>query len=143
MSAANQADTLARLEQALPQAIRRALEQAMELGLRAAQRAMEPGGGGPQVRSGALRRSLACRVYEQDGAFIGEISANTPYAMAQEYGAVIQAQKAKYLKFRVQGRWVQVKRVVLPPRPYLRPGRDAAAEALPELLAQNLQEVLS
>ncbi len=127
----------------LPEVLRQSLEQALEVGLAASQRAMGPGGSGPRVRTGRLLGSLGSRVYASGDGWVGELWADTPYAAAQEYGAVIQAKKAKYLKFRVQGQWVQVKRVVLPARPYLRPGRDAAAQALPEILQRNLGEAWS
>ncbi|MCB2225708.1 MAG: hypothetical protein KQH53_03440 [Desulfarculaceae bacterium] len=135
-------DPLEQLTRRLPEVIRQSLEQALEAGLDAARTAMGPGGGGPQVRSGRLLRSLGGRVYQSGDTWIGELYADAPYAGAQEYGAVITAQKAKYLKFRIQGQWVQVKRVVLPARPYLRPGRDAALEALPAFLQSNLAEAM-
>lgn len=132
-----------RIKRVFPQVIRRSLEQALEVGLQAARRRMSPGGGGPQIKSGRLARSMGWRVYQRGQTFIGELLATAPYAGVQEHGAQIQATKAKYLKFRVQGRWVQVQRVEIPARPYLRPGRQAAQEALSELLAQNLMEAMS
>ncbi|MCF8033871.1 MAG: hypothetical protein K9K66_16940 [Desulfarculaceae bacterium] len=135
-------DPWERILRAFPAVIRKSLEQALELGLAASREAMGPGGTGPAVRSGRLLRSLGARVYQSGDTYIGELKADAPYAGVQEYGAVIQAKKAKYLKFRVQGQWVQVKRVVIPARPYLRPGRDAALTALPELLERNLAEAM-
>ncbi|MEW5911488.1 MAG: hypothetical protein AB1814_02970 [Thermodesulfobacteriota bacterium] len=135
-------DPLAALESRLPSVILDSLQEAMDEGLAAARRRMGPGGGGPQVRSGRLARSLGRRVYQQGEVFIGELYAEAPYAAAQEFGAVIQARKARYLKFRVQGRWVQKQRVELPARPYLRPGRNQAVEALRAALARNLMEAM-
>lgn len=136
-------DPLEQLTRRLPEVIKKSLEQALEAGLDAARAAMGPGGSGPQVRTGRLLRGLGGRITQSGGTWIGELYADAPYAGAQEYGAVITAKKAAYLKFRIQGQWVQVKRVVLPARPYLRPGRDAALTALPALLQSNLAEALS
>lgn len=132
-----------RLERVLPEVLRASLEQALEVGLAASLERMRPGGGGPQIRSGRLAGSLSTEVYQDGGTWVGRISADTPYAAAQEYGAVIQANKAKYLKFRVQGRWVQKQRVELPARPYLRPGAEVAAEALRQIIAQKLMEAMA
>jgi len=135
-------DPWERVQRVFPQLIRKSLEQALEVGIAAAQKTMSPTGPGPAIRSGRLARSLGWRVYQQGEVYIGELFADAPYAGVQEYGAQIQANKADYLKFRVQGRWVQVKRVEIPARPYLRPGRDAAVGALPEILQRNLAEVM-
>ncbi|MBU1157036.1 MAG: hypothetical protein KJ921_14355, partial [Proteobacteria bacterium] len=101
------------------------------------------GGGGPQIRTGRLANSLRTEVFQEGDTWVGQLSADTPYAAAQEYGAVIQANQAKYLKFQVQGRWVQKQRVELPARPYLRPGAEAAAEALREIITQKLMEAMA
>jgi len=132
-----------RLERVLPEVLRASLEQALQVGLAASLERMRPGGGGPQVRTGRLAGSLRTEVVQEGDAWVGRLIADAPYAAAQEYGAVIQANKAKYLKFQVQGRWVQKRRVELPARPYLRPGIEAAAEALKEIFTQKLMEALA
>lgn len=136
-------DAWQRMLRVFPEAIKKSLEQALALGLEASRARMASGGGGPRIRSGRLARSLGWRVYQDGDTFIGQLYAEAPYAGVQEYGGQIQATKAQYLKFRVQGRWAQARRVSIPARPYLRPGRDAAVEALPELLARNLTEAWS
>ncbi len=135
-------DPWERIERVFPPVIRKSLEHALAVGMAAARKTMTPSGPGPRIKSGRLACSLGWRVYRQGDLYIGELFAGAPYAAAQEYGATVQAHKARYLKFRVQGRWVQVKRVELPARPYLRPGRDAALQALPEILQRNLREVM-
>ncbi|MBU4563831.1 MAG: hypothetical protein KMY53_08080 [Desulfarculus sp.] len=132
-----------RLERVLPEVLRASLEQALQVGLAASLERMRPGGGGPQIRSGRLANSLRTEVFQDGDTWVGRLSADAPYAAAQEYGAVIQAKQRKYLKFQVQGRWVQKQRVELPARPYLRPGAEAAAEALREIIAQKLMEAMA
>lgn len=134
-------EALARLEGRMPGLLRQTLEQALQEGLRAARDRM--GQGGPQVRSGQLLGSLGWSVSGSGAQLQGELQADTPYAGAQEYGATILARHANYLKFQVQGRWVQVKRVTLPARPYLRPGAETALASLETHLTRLLSQELS
>ncbi|MFH1057804.1 MAG: HK97 gp10 family phage protein [Pseudomonadota bacterium] len=135
------ADPIARLAQRLPAILRASLEGALADGLAVSQARM--GAGGPAIRSGRLARSLGWRVTGGGDVLEGELYAEAPYAGVQEEGAVILARRAKYLKFRVAGRWVQVKRVVIPARPFLRPGGEAAVAALEAHLARALMEEMS
>ena len=132
-----------RLLARLPSILAGSLEKSLDNALTLAKERMRPGGGGPRVRTGRLARSLRSRVSIQGDTVTGELSADAPYAAAQEYGAVIQARKGKYLKFQVQGRWVSVRRVVLPARPYLRPGAEQAVKDLKNYVFQALSEELS
>ena len=134
-------DPVARLADRLPAVLRAGLEAALTEGLAVARGRM--GAGGPAVRSGRLLRSLGWRITGGGDALEGELYAEAPYAGVQEEGAVILARRAKYLKFRVAGRWVQVRRVVVPARPFLRPGGLAAVAALERHLARALTEELS
>ena len=129
---------LAALERRLPSALRDSLEQALEDGLEAARQALgarlQPGS------SGRLAASLAQRSSGWGLSLEGELCSDLPYAGVQEYGALIQAQRAKYLKFQVEGRWVQVRRVAVPARPFLAPGAEAVATALEGYLTRALLE---
>lgn len=135
------ADPIAKLARRMPAVLRASLEGALAEGLAVSQGRM--GNGGPAVRSGRLLRSLGWRVSGDGDALAGELYADAPYAGVQEEGAVILARRAQYLKFRVAGRWVQVKRVVIPARPFLRPGGEAAVAALEHHLTRALMEEMS
>jgi phage gpG-like protein len=76
---------------------------------------------------------------EGDGAS-GRLYSSAEYAAVQEYGATIQARRAKWLKFQVAGHWVQVQRVMIPARPFLGPGLEAAGAALENALSNALLE---
>jgi phage gpG-like protein len=129
---------LARLQRRLPTALGQSLEQALEDGLETARQALgqrgTPGGGG------RLAASLAQRSSGWGLSLEGELYSDLPYAGVQEYGALIQAVRAKYLRFQVEGRWVQVRRVTVPARPFLAPGAEAAAQALEGYLTSALME---
>lgn len=135
--------TLDQLNQRLAQIAEGALKRALEKGLAAARARMTAGGGGPRVRSGRLRDSLRAKVTREGNLLRGELSAGAPYAMVQEKGAVIQAKRAKYLRFKVQGRWVSKKQVTIPPRPYLRPGMESALEAFRQEFHEALAKEFS
>lgn len=134
-------DPLAALAARLPGILASALKRALEDGLAASRAAMGPGGSGPRSRTGRLARSLYTRVSVRGDEVLGELGSSSFIAGVQEHGAVIQAKAAKYLKFQVQGRWVAVRRVVIPARPFLRPGRDAALAALEKRIHQGLEAV--
>jgi len=132
---------LANLARRLPPALRQSLEQSLEDGLEAARQAL--GQRGKAGGGGGLAASLSQRSRGEGLSLEGELVSDMPYAGVQEYGALIQAVRAKYLKFQVEGRWVQVKRVAVPARPFLGPGAEAAALALEEHLTRALMEEMS
>lgn len=82
-------------------------------------------GGQTLSDTGRLRRSFTYRANDQ-GFIVGT---NVRYAAIHQYGGVIRAQQAKYLRFRLaggagrrkggRGRWVQTKSVRLPARPFV------------------------
>ena len=57
-------------------------------------------------------------------------------------GALILPTRGKYLKFRVAGRFVQVRRVVIPARPWMSDALERAGARMPTRLRQALDDVL-
>jgi phage gpG-like protein len=133
------ANPLERLAARLPAVMANALEQALQAGLAESQARLH-GGGGPSSKTGFLERSLAVEVWGEGDGAQGRLFSDAPYAAVHEFGAVIQARRAKWLKFQVAGRWVQVQRVMIPARPFLGPGLEAAGAALEEALSNALME---
>lgn len=76
-------------------------------------------GGKTLVQSARMRNSI--RRKSDAGGFA--VGTNVIYAATHQYGAkrVIRARKAKLLRFRVDGRWVSAKKVLvdIPARPFL------------------------
>ncbi len=128
------------LRQALAHAAEKAMSDVLQEAVRLARRALGPGGGGPRSQSGALSRSLSYRVTRNGDTITGSLETDSPYAWVHEKGAVIQAKKAEYLRFRVGGRWANKKRVEIPARPFMRPSLEKALEQLPERLQARLAE---
>lgn len=128
------------LRRALAQAAEKAMSDVLQEAVRLARRALGPGGSGPQSKSGALSRSISYRVDRRGDTITGTLETDSPYAWVHEKGAVIQAKKAEYLRFRINGRWVNKERVEIPARPFMRPSLEKALEQLPERLQARLAE---
>lgn len=75
------------------------------------------------VDTGRLRDSITHRV-AGDGV---EVGTNVIYAATHQLGAEIQARNAPYLAFKIGDRFVRVRKVSIPARPFL--GVDADDEA--------------
>ena len=94
-------------------------------------------------RSGHLRRSIKSRVKEMSKNIIGELSSDVIYAAIHEYGGIIRAKNAPYLKFKIGNRWVQVKKVFIPPRPYLRPAFEDNLRKMETIITDTVAKELN
>lgn len=65
------------------------------------------------------------------------------YAAIHEFGGMIEARQGKYLKFQVDGNWVQVTKVHIPARPYLRPAVDENKPAIEKAIGNTLAAIIS
>lgn len=89
-----------------------------------------PGKSGLNNRTGKLKASIKLASFVQFSpnagatAVITAGNARTPYSSIHEYGGVIRPKSGQYLTFQVNGRWVSVREVRIPARPYLRPAYD-------------------
>jgi len=90
--------------------------------------------GQPLVEKGHLKNSIDYRV-EENSVVVGT---NLPYAPVHQFGAKIEAKAKPYLKFMVNGHWVQVKSVTIPERPFMPEDRlpaDWGTDALEAIAA--------
>lgn len=71
----------------------------------------------PKLR-GDLGRSIKDRVIPLKNVRIGT---DKVYARIQEFGGTINAKNSKFLRFKVNGKWVSVKKVTIKGKPYLVP----------------------
>lgn len=69
-------------------------------------------------KTGTLAKSIT---YTQPNDFTSTIGTNVRYAAIHEFGGVIKPVKASHLSFKIGDRWVHVREVHMPSRPYLRP----------------------
>lgn len=90
-------------------------------------------------KSGTLRRSIVEKVYTNKA----EIWTNVAYANIQEYGGVVNAKSKRGLRFKVNGRWVIAKKVVIPARPYLVPALENNMQKIIDIFSSNIQKYLA
>lgn len=64
------------------------------------------------------------------------------YAKIHEFGGIIVPRRAPYLVFKVNGKTVRTKRVVMPARPYLRPAVDNNQNAIKDAIIEALVGLL-
>ena len=88
-------------------------------------------------RTGRLRASITHSVRRGGGSVMGRLGTNVIYGRIHELGGVIRPVKASALRFRVGGRWVTVRRVTIPARPYLRPALDI------DMIAETLRRAIT
>ena len=105
---------------------------------------------GIKTDSGSLRRSLAADVDVDGNDIVGIVGSNLPYAGIQEYGGqtaphIIEARKAKALRFMGKGGWIFVKRVnhpgsKIPAHWYMRNTLIEEKQAILNILEQAMKQ---
>lgn len=68
-----------------------------------------------------LIRSVHVEPAEEGGHAIAFVGSDSKYARQKEYGGIIEAKKAPYLVFQINGQWIQTKSVYQHPQPAWRP----------------------
>lgn len=94
-------------------------------------------------QTGVLRSSITMQIVPRSKVTVGT---NLEYARIHDEGGVIYPKKSKYLTFKVGGRWVRKKRVVIPKykgRGYLTPAfeRLANGEAI-KIFKEEIDAIL-
>jgi phage gpG-like protein len=93
--------------------------------------------------TGDLSRSIAVKI--EDGGMTGRIGTNKVYARIQEYGGVIVPKRAKFLAFKVNGKWVRAKKVRIPQykgRGYLTPAGAYVSSRVQKMLNEEISYAL-
>jgi phage virion morphogenesis protein len=108
----------------------------------------ETGPDGARWKPSLRARITGGRTLTQDGHLAGSISSgssnttaewgvNRIYAAVQQFGDTIRPKKAKYLRFRLAGGgFASVKKVVIPPRPFLGVSEDDREDILDIIAAR-------
>lgn len=95
-------------------------------------------GGQTLTLSGLLRRSITNKSDDKTA----EIGTNRIYAGIHQFGGVITAKKAKYLRFKINGQEIFAKSVAIQARPFLgvsETDREAVKDELNTLLTEALK----
>jgi len=93
-------------------------------------------------RTNNLRSSIHGEASATDSEITGIVGSNMIYAPVHEFGAVIRAKNAPFLRFQVNGHWVSVKEVTIPARPFLAPAVDAMRQEIIDRLRDGAIEAL-
>jgi hypothetical protein len=80
------------------------------------------------VDQGPYRASIRVEPGEDMGRPVSLIGTPAVQARQLEYGGIIRAKNGKYLKFKIDGHWVQVEQVIQHPHPHWRPPFDQNKE---------------
>jgi len=105
------------------------------------------------MRTGALARGIHSVFAKQEGSdIIGRVSSSktvpkiggerVPLMAVHEFGALITAKRAKYLRFKVDGHWVMKKSVTIPSRPVMRPSLKEREPEIKAALQATLRKVI-
>lgn len=70
------------------------------------------------------------------------VGTDQEYAAIQEYGGEIVPKRARVLRFKVDGEWVQVRRVRIPAQPYVRPTFEADGPEAQAEVAEALRDII-
>ena len=88
--------------------------------------------------TGNLKRNIKSKVFKD----VAKIGTDVIYARIHELGGIITPKRAKYLRFKVGGKWVATKRVVMPKRPYLQPALEDSANEIRKIFVDNIKKVI-
>ncbi|MDE2101877.1 MAG: phage virion morphogenesis protein [Patescibacteria group bacterium] len=121
----------------------RGVEEASRIDLQTTIRADKLSGQVLKVRTGTLRSSIQVRMNDSVDEIRGDVFTNLIYAKVHEYGKTITAKNVPFLKFQVDGRWVQKRQVTIPARPYMAPALREQAPAIITRLEAAIEETLS
>ncbi len=91
-----------------------------------------------QVGTGRLRSSIKSGVKQRIDSLIGYIGSNIIYAKIHEFGGIIRARAAKFLKFQVEGKWIIASQVTIPAKPYLEPAIKNNIAQIKDLIGTSI-----
>ena len=91
-------------------------------------------------RRGELARSITWQIFKGRNKVVGVVGTNKVYAAIHEYGGEIHAKYKPFLHFYIPhaDKWVKVKRVVIPKRPYLQPAREMVLPKIEKAIAYQM-----
>lgn len=72
-----------------------------------------------KARTHYLQKSVKSIVTWLGNKISGRVGSPVVYAAIHEYGGIIRPKNAKYLVFRIEGKWIRTKKVTMPKREWL------------------------
>ena len=93
------------------------------------------------VGSGQLRASITKQLGQTGSLLWVRVGPRgLPYVRIHEFGGTILPKKAEFLKFKINGRWIYTKKVIMPARPYLRPALEKNHARFQAMIAKRIAE---
>lgn len=92
------------------------------------------------VRTNRLRGSITHKMPQlTTGGWQGTVGTNVIYAPVHEYGATIEAKNKPYLRFQTaDGSWHSVRKVVIPPRPFMGPALEDNRDEIVQTMKRHI-----
>ena len=99
---------------------------------------------GPNVLTGALRRSIRSSVATEVGPsrYAVEVAPHIIYGRIQELGGTITARNSPFLVFQIDGAWKMKRSVTLPARAYLAPAVAESRAPIYALAVKHFSEAV-
>jgi hypothetical protein len=137
------------LQSEMPKAIKRGLDSGLQFAVGriktdrlSGQGPYDPSEHRLGERSGVLRSSLIANPAVISGNTVtGSIDVGTPYAYTHEYGATITARNAPFLVFKIEGKWIRTKKVVIPERAPFRTGLQENLKTIQEDISHEWEQL--
>jgi HK97 gp10 family phage protein len=123
-----------------PRRIEKGVESGIKSGMQAilARAKRFDGSNQLKIKTGSLRASISVSTKKQGDNWIGYIGSDEIYAKIHEYGGTIQPRFGAWLHFRTESGWKKVKKVTIPPRPFLRPAAENSKDEVADILNKNI-----
>ena len=93
-------------------------------------------------KTNRLAGSIDREEFTIGGGVVGRVGSNVKYAPILELGGVIKAKNVPYLRFKVNGHWVSVKEVTIPPHPYIMSSLNESVRRIGEILGVKFMSSL-
>lgn len=93
------------------------------------------------TRSNVLRSSINSKVQQYKNSVVGTVGTNVKYAAIHEYGGVINAKNAPYLKFKIGNKWISKKSITMPERSFLRSALKDMTPEIQEAIMTTLRSI--
>ena len=71
-----------------------------------------------------------------------EVGSSLIYARIHELGWIITPKNKPYLVFKIKGKWIRTKKVVIPKRSYLAPALEKNVQAILNIFTNNLSKFI-
>lgn len=95
-----------------------------------------------KARTHRLQHSVKSQVNRLGRKVVGRVGSPVVYAAIHEYGGIIRPKNAKYLVFRIEGKFVRTKKVTIPARRWLSKSVDDVKAQIERIFGREIELVI-